>query len=50
VILGNVIPLVLTWRARQGRQFNVVTMATLVLLGGFLLRLVIIFSAQSRLS
>jgi formate-dependent nitrite reductase membrane component NrfD len=47
VVLGTIVPLALTWGARQFRQWNVSTAAVLVLLGGFLLRFVIVFSAES---
>jgi hypothetical protein len=40
-------PLVLSWRARRLRQWNVPTVTALVLIGGFLLRLVIIFSSEA---
>jgi len=47
VVVGMIAPLVLSWRARQLRHWNVVTSAVLVLLGGFLLRVVIIFSSEA---
>jgi len=47
VIVGNIVPLVFSWRARQGRELRVPAVAVLVLLGGLLLRLVIVFSAES---
>jgi protein NrfD len=47
IALGVIVPLVLSWRARQRRPWNVVTAASLVLLGGFLLRVVIIFSSEA---
>jgi len=40
-------PLVLSWRARRVHQVSLATPALLVLVGGFLLRVVIVFSAQS---
>lgn len=42
VIVGMLIPLALYWR----RQQNLIMSAALVILGGFILRLVIVFSAQ----
>jgi formate-dependent nitrite reductase membrane component NrfD len=46
--VGVIVPLVLSWRARQRRQsWNVGTITALVLLGGFLLRVVIIFSSET---
>jgi protein NrfD len=47
VIVGNILPLVLAWRARRSGELHVATAAVLILLGGFLLRFVIVFSAQS---
>ena len=47
VVLGMIAPLVLVWRARRFPQLNVVTAPVLVLLGGFLLRVVIIFSSEA---
>jgi len=47
VILGNIVPLILSWRARRLRELNVATTSVLVLLGGLLLRLVIVFSSES---
>jgi formate-dependent nitrite reductase membrane component NrfD len=47
VALGMIAPLVLSWRARRLRQWNVPTVTALVLIGGFLLRLVIIFSSEA---
>ena len=47
IVLGMIAPLVLSWRARQFRHLHWATPAVLVLLGGFLLRVVIVFSAQS---
>jgi protein NrfD len=47
VILGMAAPLALSWRARRGRPLNLVTSSVLVLLGGFLLRLVVIFSSET---
>jgi formate-dependent nitrite reductase membrane component NrfD len=48
IIVGNIVPLALSWRSRQDHtQFSVQTAACLVLVGGFLLRMVIVFSAES---
>jgi formate-dependent nitrite reductase membrane component NrfD len=48
IAFGVIAPLVLSWRARQrGQPWNVVTFAGLVLLGGFLLRVIIIFSSEA---
>jgi formate-dependent nitrite reductase membrane component NrfD len=47
VAVGMIAPLVLSWRARRVHEVNMATPALLVLLGGFLLRVVIVFSAQS---
>ena len=47
VVLGNIAPIVLAWRTRGRGELNVATSALLVLLGGFLLRFVIVFSAES---
>lgn len=43
ILIGMLIPLWLYWR---GARTNMTTMALLVLLGGFVLRFVIVFSAQ----
>jgi protein NrfD len=47
IVLGMLVPLILSWRGRQLRQVNVATARVLVLLGGFLLRVVIVFSSES---
>jgi protein NrfD len=47
IVFGMILPLVLFWRARQFRQLNVATAPVLVLIGGFLLRVVIIFSSEA---
>jgi formate-dependent nitrite reductase membrane component NrfD len=47
VVLGMIVPLVLLARGRHVRSWNAATAATLVLLGGFLLRVVIIFSSEA---
>jgi formate-dependent nitrite reductase membrane component NrfD len=46
-VLGMIAPLVLLWRARQLPGMNMATAAVLVLIGGFLLRVVIVFSSAS---
>src|SRR5262249_57802613 len=46
VIAGGMIaPLVLSWRSRRFRGMNMATAPVLALIGGFLLRVVIVFSA-----
>jgi formate-dependent nitrite reductase membrane component NrfD len=47
IVLGMIAPLVLSWRARRFHQVTLATPAVLVLVGGFLLRIVIVFSAGS---
>jgi formate-dependent nitrite reductase membrane component NrfD len=47
IVLGMIAPLVLSWRARRFHVLNMVTPALLTLAGGFLLRIVIVFSAGS---
>ena len=44
---GLIVPLVLSWRHRRLGELNITTTAALVLLGGFLLRVVIIFSSEA---
>ena len=44
IVLGMWLPLALSWRHRN--EVKMTTTAVLVLLGGFLLRLVVVFSAQ----
>ncbi len=46
VILGLLLPLALAWRRNWLGELNLVTTAALILIGGFLLRLVIVFSAE----
>ena len=46
IVLGMVIPSALYWRRQWLGDRNVTTAAALVLVGGFILRLVIVFSAQ----
>jgi protein NrfD len=50
MLIGVVVPLVLAWRARSRHEVRVATAAVLVLLGGFLLRFVIVYSADARFS
>jgi formate-dependent nitrite reductase membrane component NrfD len=47
VALGMVAPLVIFWRGRSARSENVWTGAALVLIAGYLLRVVIVFSSES---
>src|SRR6266850_426835 len=47
IVLGMIAPLALSWRARRSHQEAILTPAILILLGGFLLRVVIVFSAES---
>ena len=47
VLIGMVIPLALYWRRSWLGDLNLTTSAALVLLGGFLLRLVIVFSSEA---
>jgi protein NrfD len=47
IVLGMVAPLILSWRRRQMREWNMTTSAILVLVAGLLLRVMIVFSAQS---
>ena len=46
IVVGMLIPLALYWRRDWLGDLNATTTAALILLGGFLLRLVIVFSAQ----
>jgi formate-dependent nitrite reductase membrane component NrfD len=46
IVLGMLIPLALHWRRQWLGDRNLTTAAVLVLVGGFILRLVIVFSAQ----
>ena len=46
VIVGMLLPLALSWRSQWLGDWNMKTTAALILLGGFLLRLVIVFSAE----
>jgi protein NrfD len=47
IVFGMIAPLVLSWRARRLPHANLLTAAGLVLLGGFLLRVVIVFSSEA---
>ena len=46
IVLGMLLPLALYWRNQWFGHFNVTAAAAAVLAGGFILRLVIVFSAQ----
>jgi formate-dependent nitrite reductase membrane component NrfD len=46
IVLGMLLPLMLHWRRDWLGDLNMPTAAAWVLVGGFLLRLVIVFSAQ----
>ena len=46
VIPGILIPLAISWRHRHQARPNFAAVATLVLIGGFLLRVVVIFSSE----
>jgi formate-dependent nitrite reductase membrane component NrfD len=46
IVVGMLIPLALHWRKQWLGDLNVTAAAALVLVGGFILRLVIVFSAQ----
>jgi protein NrfD len=46
IIVGMLLPLALSWREQWLGDRNMKTTAALILLGGFLLRLVIVFSAE----
>jgi protein NrfD len=46
IVLGMLIPLALSWRRDWLGELNVTTAAALVLVGGFILRVVIVFSAE----
>jgi protein NrfD len=45
-VIGMVLPLALHWRRDWLGHLNTTAYAVLVLLGGFLLRLVIVFSSE----
>jgi len=46
IVVGMLMPLALYWRKEWLGDRNLTTAAALVLVGGFILRLVIVFSAQ----
>ena len=46
-IFGLIVPLILSWRARRLPHLNLATPAILVLIGGFLLRVVIVLSSEA---
>ena len=46
IVIGMLFPLALYWRRDWLGDHNMTTTAALVLVGGFLLRLVIVFSAE----
>ena len=46
-IFGLIVPLILSWRARRLPHVNLATPAILVLIGGFLLRVVIVLSSEA---
>jgi protein NrfD len=45
IIPGLIAPLVLSWRARRLRETHIATDAILILIGGFFLRVVVVFSS-----
>jgi len=47
IVLGMIAPLTFSWRRRQLRNWSLTTSSVLVLLAGFLLRVMIVFSAQA---
>ena len=47
IVLGLIAPLVLSWRGRRFREMSMATPALLILIGGFLLRVMIVFSSES---
>jgi len=47
IILGLIVPLVLSFRARRVGSANMQMSAVLVLIGGFLLRVVVVLSSES---
>jgi formate-dependent nitrite reductase membrane component NrfD len=47
IVLGMIVPVVLSWRGVRFREVNMAMPAILVLIGGFLLRVIIVFSAES---
>ena len=47
IIFGLIVPIMLSWRHRRLADPNVAVIATLVLIGGLLLRVVVIFSSET---
>jgi protein NrfD len=47
VVFGLIVPLAMSWRPRGPHAVNLTTASALVLAGGFLLRVVIVFSSES---
>jgi protein NrfD len=47
IVAGMIAPLVMSWRARRAPRMNLATAAVLVLIGGFLLRVVIVLSSEA---
>ncbi len=47
IVFGMIVPLVLSWRGWRLREVNTAVPAILVLVGGFLLRIIIVFSSES---
>jgi protein NrfD len=47
IVAGMIAPLVMSWRARRAPPMNLATAAVLVLIGGFLLRVVIVLSSEA---
>lgn len=47
VVIGMIVPLALSWRARRGGQLHLSAGAVMVLVGGFLLRVVIVLSSEA---
>jgi protein NrfD len=47
VIVGVIVPLAISWRARWLPRVDLATASILVLVGGFLLRVIIVFSAEA---
>ena len=47
ILLGVIAPLMFSWRARRLPRANMAIASVLVLIGGFLLRLIIVFSSAS---
>ena len=46
IVLGMLFPLALNWRKNWLGDFNITATAALALIGGFLLRIVIVFSSE----